>query len=171
MLPRDVGKKARRIGVFSRRVIWHASSTAVMVVVLTLALGGTGRADPNPFEQEQIEARALEAFRVMVALWREELYFELYDLGSEATRGRITREEFAQRMVELSYVPKGELNPKYLKSKLRFRTLVYIATRIEYRHKFDVDRTFHRDHGFLLLEEDSAWRVDLIQLIRAPYAR
>lgn len=126
--------------------------------------------EPTRFEKQEVEAQALEAFRNIMGLWQEELYFELYDHGMEATKSRINLENFAQRMVELSWVPQGELNPKFLKSSFRFRTMVYVSARVQYRHKFNPDRTFFKDHTFLLLEEKGSWRVDLIQLVRAPFA-
>jgi len=144
---------------------------AAWIVAIASAWAPIGQAKPNPFEQKRIETEAQEAFRVIIQLWRQELYFELYDLGSESTQARIPREEFAQRMVELPFVPLGDLNPKYLKSKLRYRSMVYVEARVDYRHKFNTSRTFHRDHSFLLLKEGKSWRVDLVQLIRAPYTR
>jgi hypothetical protein len=106
----------------------------------------------------------------MVRMWQEELYFELYDLGIKSTQARISRQDFAQRMVELSWVPDGELNPKYLKSVMRFRTMVYINTRILYRNKFNPEERFAKDQVVLLLQEDGEWRLDLVALIRSPYA-
>ena len=175
--------QTRKVSGNSRKPrFWRAITGFALVVVVSgggllpspwpgVGAGGVALANPNPFEQKNIEAQALEAFKVIMALWREELYFELYDLGSESTKSRISREEFAQRMVELSFVPYGELNPKHLKSEMSFRTLIYIKARVDYRHKFNTSRRFYRDHIFLLLEEDNTWRVDLIQLIRAPYAK
>ncbi len=127
-------------------------------------------AEPNSFEQRAIEARALEGFRRILELWKQELYFELYDHGSETSQERISREDFAQRMVELSWVPVGEMNPKFLKSAFRFRTMVYLSARITFGDKFNPQSVFSKDHTFLLLEEAGIWRIDLIRLIRAPFA-
>jgi len=128
------------------------------------------QADPNFFEQRKIEAQALEAFRRIITLWQEEVYFELYESGMEASKGRISREDFAQRMVELSWVPRGELNPRFLKAEYRFRTVVYITARVPYRHKFNVDTLFSKDQTLVLVQEGGQWRIDLIELIRAPYS-
>ncbi len=134
------------------------------------ASAGAARAEPNTFEQRAIETQALEAFRAILGLWKEELYFELYDSGMETTKSRISREAFAQRMVELSWVPVGDLNPKFLKTRFRFRTMIYLTARLHYRHKFNPKLEFSKDHTFLLLEEAGTWRVDLIRLIRSPFA-
>ena len=147
---------------------------ACVAAQLVLLLPGPGPqavwGEPTRFEMREVEAQALEAFRNIMGLWQEELYFELYDHGMEATKSRIKLENFAQRMVELSWVLQGELNPKFLKSRFRFRTMVYVSARVQYRHKFNPDRNFFKDHIFLLLEEKGSWRVDLIQLVRAPFA-
>ena len=151
---------------------------AVIVGAVTLAgllsmpwsHGNTALAEPSRFEKQDVEAQALEAFRQILGLWKEELYFELYEIGMESTKKQVSLEDFAQRMVELAWLPQGELNPKFLKSKFRFRTMIYVSARVKYRHKFNPDNTFFKDHTFLLLEEKGTWRIDLVQLVRAPYA-
>lgn len=152
-----------------RRRLRRGALVVALILPLQIAMLSEARAEPNLFERGQIETEALEAFRVILALWKEELYFELYDLGSETTRNRISREDFAQRMVELSWVPHGELNPKYLNSSFSFRTMVHVAARVQYRHKFNAAIEFHKDQSFILLEEEGVWRIDLVQLIRAPF--
>ena len=148
---------------------------ALFLCASLLALMIWPRADaalaaPTRYEKQEIEAQALEAFRRIMGLWKEELYFELYDIGMESTKKQVSLEDFAQRMVELAWLPQGELNPKFLKSKFRFRTMIYVSARVKYRHKFNPDKTFFKDHTFLLLEEKGTWRIDLVQLVRAPYA-
>lgn len=148
---------------------------ALSLSVLLLALILCFRADPvlaapTRYEKQEVEAQALEAFRRIMGLWKEELYFELYESGMESTKKQVSLEDFAQRMVELAWVPQGELNTKFLKPKFRFRTMVYISARVQYRHKFNPDETFFKDHTFLLLEENGTWRIDLVQLVRAPFA-
>lgn len=160
----------RRVGV----PFIIGSLLAAPLLALTLAFTVTmvatvADAEPNPFEKRDIEEQALESFRRFILLWQEELYFELYDLGIASTRKRITREEFARRMVELTWVPHGKLNPKYLNSNMRFRTMVYVKARVVYRNKFNENQVFSNDQTMLLLKEDGEWRVDLIAMIRSPY--
>ncbi len=150
---------------------WRRLASALMLAGALLgALPGAPRAEPNPAERKKIAEQALESFKQMVNLWREELYFDLYDFGMEATKTRISREEFAQRMVRLSWVPEGELNPRFLKTDFRFRTMVYVRVRILYRNKFKPTETFSKDQTVLLLFEGKTWRIDLIQLVRSPYS-
>lgn len=154
---------------------WGLLTLLLLIPPLGLPLpagwgGGRAWAEPNVFEQRQIATRALQSFRAVIGLWREELYFELYDYGTKTTQARISREKFAQRMVELSWVPEGEPNPKFLKTSFRFRTMVYVNSRLTYRHKFNPAEKFSKDHSFMMLLEDGTWRIDLIQLVRAPFA-
>lgn len=131
---------------------------------------GIARADPNYFEARRIEAQAMEVFNRILTLWREEVYFELYAYGTQASRKRITQEAFAQRMVELGWIPSGEPNPKYFRPEYQFRTLVYIQVRIPYRNKFNPRSRFSKQQVLLLMKEEGIWRVDLVQLLRSPFA-
>jgi hypothetical protein len=142
---------------------------AVAALVATAGWAAAAVADPGPQEQQKIEGQALEAFRRIMTLWREEVYFELYDRGTSASKARISREDFAQRMVKLDWLPSGEINPRYLKPQFRFRTIVYIQARIPYKNKFNAGDPFAKDQTLQLVQEDGQWRIDLIQLIRSPY--
>ena len=158
--------------IFHRRALAVAQIVTAMAVMaaVTLLPARTARSEPNYFEKRKIELQALEAFKQVISLWREEVYFELYDSGMEESQARISREDFAQRMVELSWVPRGELNPKFLKLRYHFRTMVYVTARVPYRHKFDQTRAFSKDQTIVLVQEQGKWRVDLIELIRSPFS-
>lgn len=172
----------KRSALFTRtrpRRLMGAPGRLILLIGLSALLIGlhaswhgvdSAQAEPTRYEKQNVEAQALEAFRRMLGLWKEELYFELYEFGMESTKKQVSMGIFAQRMVELAWVPHGELNAKFLKPKFRFRTMVYINARVEYRHKFNPDRKFLKDHTFLLFEENGTWRIDLVQLVRAPYA-
>ena len=147
----------------------RAVAIGMAIVALSSGMAGAAVADPGPQEQRKIESQAVEAFRRIMGLWREEVYFELYDQGTAASKGRISREEFAQRMVQLDWLPSGEINPRFLKPEYRFRTMVYIQARIPYKNKFNSGDPFSKDQTIQLLLEDGQWRIDLIQLIRSPY--
>lgn len=155
------------MNVAARPLAAAASAALVAIGILTAAPPASGA--PNHFEQRKIEAQALEAFRRILTLWREEVYFELYDQGMEASKARISREDFAQRMVQLEWLPQGEPSPRHFSAEYRFRTMAYVKVRVLYRNKFDPTRQVNKDQTFLLLQENGAWRVDLIDLIRSPY--
>ena len=141
----------------------------LLPLVVLLANAGTLRADPNAFDQRRIEAQALEAFHKALAMWREEVYFELFAQGTLESQQRLGQEGFAQRMVELSWVPDGVPNPKYVTAEFRQRTMVYIKVRVPYRHKFNPDKRFSKEQSMLMQQEGGTWRVDLVQLVRAPF--
>jgi hypothetical protein len=153
----------------SRRLTVALAAFTAMAALAFVPPPPAGQAAPNHFEQRKIEAQALEAFRRMLTLWREEVYFELYDQGMEASKARITRENFAQRMVQLEWLPQGDPNPRYVSADYRFRTMAYVKVRVLYRNKFNPGQQFNKDQTFLLLQENGAWKVDLVDLIRSPY--
>jgi hypothetical protein len=145
------------------------AALVLAVLVATAGWASGAAADPGPQEQRKIEGQALEAFKRIMTLWREEVYFELYDQGTAASKARISREDFAQRMVKLEWLPSGEINPRNLKAEFRFRTMVYIQARIPYKNKFNTGEPFAKEQTVQLLLEEGQWRIDLIQLIRSPY--
>lgn len=152
------------------RALGALGLAALLAAGLVLAPAAATRAEPNYYEQRQTEAQALEAFNRVIELWEEEAYFELYSHGTTASRARISRDAFAQRMVQLSWKPSGPLNPTYTKAEFRFRTVVYVTARIPYKGKFNPDDQFSKKQTLLMQEENGQWKVDLIALIRAPYA-
>lgn len=169
--PSAYGRASRpAAAAWAAPILWVPMLAVVLLLAPMLgSMPANLSADPNPFEIQDIEARAKESYKRFIKLWQEELYFELYDLGIQSTRDRITREQFAQRMVELAWVPDGALNEKYLIATMRFRTMVYVKARVLYRGKFNPDMRFSKDLSVLLLFERGRWRLDLIQLIRSPY--
>lgn len=162
-------RTARLAGLLPAALLPGGLLLAALLGALLLVPAGSARAEPGLQEQHKIEAQAVEAFRRIMTLWREEVYFELYDQGTAASKARISREEFAQRMVQLEWLPEGELNPRFLKAEYRFRTMLYIQAHITYRNKFNVGEPFAKDQTVLLLQEDGQWHIDLIQLVRSPY--
>lgn len=128
------------------------------------------RADPNRFEQHRIEAAAQEAFKAVLGLWREEVYFEMYETGMSTSKTRISQEDFARRMVELEWVPLEAPNPKFMSTEFHFRTVVYVSARLKFRNKFNPDLIYEKLQRMLLLKEEGQWRVDLVQLVRAPFS-
>ena len=163
--------KTRGWGKHSLPVRWVGPFLAAVALLYLIGIAvPSARADPNFFEQRLIEAKALEAFKRMIILWQEEVYFELYAEGMSASKARVSQEEFAQRMVELSWVPYGDLNPKFLKATYRFRTVVYLSVRVPYRHKFNPENRFSKQQTLVLVYEEGRWRIDLIELIRSPFS-
>ena len=157
-------------GAIGRAVLAAGLVFAVLPAISGWEPSARAQDQPNLFERRIIEKDAVRAFQQIITLWREELYFELYDEGWADSRARITLEEFAQRMVELPWVPQGELDAKFLETDFRHRTMVYLNARMRFRHKFDPTKTYIKNYATLLMMEDGRWRIDLIQIIRAPYS-
>lgn len=155
-----------------RRPFAALAMAALAGILFSLPLAGQARAqgELDPFEKRQIEEEVLLAFGRIITLWQEELYFELYEEGWADSRARVSMEEFAQRMVELPWVPRGQLDTKFLRAELRHRTMVYIHARVRYQNRFNPEDSFEKDRSALMLKEDGRWRVDLVQLIRSPYS-
>ena len=155
---RFIGKKA-----------WRAR-LVLLLVGLALGVGPAWASQPNTFEQQAIETQVLQSFQRIYTLWREELYFELYDMGMQSTQGRLEKADFAQRMVETTWVPVGNLNPRYFVLDFRFRTLVYLTARITYANKYIPEQTIVLDQVWLMMLEDGVWKIDLVQVLRSPFS-
>ncbi|MDH4248204.1 MAG: hypothetical protein OEW39_10335 [Deltaproteobacteria bacterium] len=176
MVPTDATKRSGRAlrrpasqARYRRGVSASLVLPLALLVLASTALPMTLHADPNKFDQQRIEAAALDAFHKVLSMWREEVYFELFANGTLESQLRLGQEGFAQRMVELSWVPDGIPNPKYQTTEFRHRTMVFIKVRIPYRNKFNPDKRFSKDQVLLMQQEGGTWRVDLVQLVRAPF--
>ena len=154
----------------TRNFLSGLSLCALLLALMLWPCANPVLAAPTRFEKQEVEAQALEAFRRIMDLWKEELYFELYDSGMESTKKQVSLEAFAQRMVELDWVPAGELDAKFFAGEFRHRTMVYIRARIRFQNRFNPEQSFVKDFATLLLNEGDNWRIDLIQIIRSPYA-
>ena len=131
--------------------------------------GAVAQAEPSPYEVEALQQEARAAFLHVVELWQGEMFFELYDEGWSDSQERIQQDAFAQRMVELAWAPAEKPEAKAVKTTLRYRTMVYVNVRLVFRNKYKTDKQIVRDQQFLMLKENNRWRMDLIQLLRAPY--
>ncbi len=125
-------------------------------------------AEPNPYEKLIIEKQVRSSFRVLMDTWKEELYFDLYDLGQHYSKKDLTLEEFAQRMVDLQWKP--SLTPeKIIKLELLYRTFATVYCILQFEHKVNPTRTLKKEIMFPAILEDKVWKFDLSQLIRSPY--
>lgn len=122
----------------------------------------------TPIELETILAQSRGQFSEFLQLWQEERYFEMYDFGLRQSREQLSVEEFATRMVELDWVPVA-VDSEPLEVDFRYRTMVYVTATLQFRHKSFPELQYAKRQSFLLLQEDSGWRLDLLQMIRTPY--
>jgi hypothetical protein len=122
----------------------------------------------TPIEMETLKEEVSAQFTQFLQLWQEERYFEMYEFGLRQSRQQLSVEEFATRMVELDWVPvmmEGE-QPEV---SFRYRTLFYVSTNLQFRHKTRPELQYAKRQSFLLLQEQGGWRLDLLQMIRTPY--
>ena len=107
-------------------------------------------------------------FNNFLQLWQEERYFEMYEFGVRQSKQQLSVEEFATRMVELDWVPVN-VDQEPLQVDFRFRTMVYVTTVLEFRHKSFPELQYGKRQSFLLIQEGEGWHLDLLQMIRTPY--
>ncbi|PCI27517.1 MAG: hypothetical protein COB67_08395 [SAR324 cluster bacterium] len=122
----------------------------------------------NVYEARIIRKQVSSSFRVLMETWKEELYFDLYDLGQHNSKKRLTLEEFAQRMVDLEWRPSLE-DEVINKLDLLYRGLAVVHSTIKFQHKINPDRIVTKDIRFPVILEGKIWKFDLSQLIRTPY--
>ena len=122
----------------------------------------------TPIELETILTQARAQFTNFLQLWQEERYFEMYEFGVRQSKQQLSVEEFATRMVELDWVPVN-VDQEPLQVDFRFRTMVYVTTVLEFRHKSFPELQYGKRQSFLLIQEEEGWHLDLLQMIRTPY--
>ncbi len=124
---------------------------------------------PTPFEVETAKKQVKDMFKTLLRLWQEERYFEMYQMGYVSSQNTVEEQEFATRMVKLDYLPVFPEDEPTLELKFRYRSLIYVTTRLQFKHKTNNTIKFIKPHQFLLMYENGAWRVDLIQILRSPF--
>ncbi|MBF0352908.1 MAG: hypothetical protein HQM11_17880 [SAR324 cluster bacterium] len=144
-------------------------SNFLLVIMLWTMSAPCALSAPTPLEMENIQGQVRQAFKEFIQLWRTERYFELYDYGTEQSRKKLTLEEYATRMVELNWVPVGDLKDEEMELSFVFRTMLYVNVPLEFKHKSNQSLQFKKKQAFLLMLENNKWRFDLLQMIRSPF--
>lgn len=140
----------------------------LLLVSVFLITATTLLADPSSYEVKLIRAQVVSSFRLMMDTWKEELYFEMYDLGQWESQKKISLEEFAQRMVDLQWKP--SLKPETIDSlDVLYRNYTIIHSTIQFEHKVNPTRILFKKISFPVILEDQGWKFDLTTLIRTPY--
>ena len=129
----------------------------------------TVSAYPNKYELNVIKENIEISFVSLFQMWKEELYFEMYDHGQKKSKTIIGKAEFAQRMVELKWKP--TLKPIQIQNiEIIYRNFAAIKCLIEFENKINETQTVKKQIIFPTILENINWKFDLIQLIRSPYA-
>lgn len=145
----------------------------ILSVLLALLLWSAPiGAEPNPYESKIIRKDILKSFKILMDMWKEELYFDMYEKGQRGSRQRLAKGEFAQRMVDLAWKPSlKEENIRQV--EILYRNYASIHVRMEFENKLNPTRKLLKDLVFSSIlegEKERSWRFDLTQLIRIPYA-
>ena len=140
-----------------------------IILLLLLMVPLSLQAQPTPLEMKNIHVQVGQSFKEFLQLWQEERYFELYELGTKQAKRQLKTEEYATRMVELNWVPKGVVEDEPMDIAFRFRTMIYVKATIAFQHKTKGNLKFKKRQTFLLLMEEKKWRFNLLQMIRSPF--
>lgn len=140
----------------------------LLLAVLVLVPATSLRAQFNKYEIKVITEDIEERFDLLMDTWKEELYFEMYDFGQRQSQMRLTRAEFAQRMVELKWRP--SLTPIEIdRIEILYLNYAVIYFWQEFENKINVLRTIRKYMVFPVILENGVWKFDLTQLIRIPF--
>lgn len=125
-------------------------------------------AQPNNYEAQLITEKILTDFHILIDTWKEELYFEMYQLGDSRSKSILTQGEFAQRMVDLQWKP--SLTPlRNVTVKIIYRNFSAIHFDQQYENKVNLTQTIWKRIIFSTVLENKTWKFDLKQLINIPY--
>jgi hypothetical protein len=122
----------------------------------------------NQYEMEIITEKIETSFELLIDTWNEELYFEMYDFGQRNSQKRLSRGEFAQRMVDLKWKP--TLAPmKIDRIDILYRNFAVIYFWMEFGNKVNLLQKIKKYITFPIILENNDWKFDLTQLIRIPF--
>ncbi len=148
--------------IFKKILILIILGVSVMVAF------SSASAYPNKYELKVIREKIEASFVGLFQMWKEELYFEMYDHGQKKSKTIIEKSEFAQRMVELKWKP--TLKPIQIQDiEIIYRNFAAIKCLIEFENKINQTQTVKKQIIFPAILENINWKFDLIQLIRSPY--
>lgn len=138
------------------------------VVLLLFFSSPAVNAEFNKHEIKIITEAIKTEFDLLIDSWNEELYFEMYDFGQRASQKRLSRGEFAQRMVELKWKPSLK-EIKIDEIKILYMNFAVICFWQEFENKVNSLQKVEKYLIFPTILESDKWKFDLTQLIRIPY--
>jgi len=125
-------------------------------------------AKPNHYEEIILKQQVLKDFRELIDIWTEELYFEMYSLGNQKSKKKLTQGEFAQRMVDLQWKPTLKpLEDEEVKIVYRNYAIIYFIQKFE--NKVNQTLVVRKQMMFSAVLENQNWRFDLTKIINIPY--
>jgi hypothetical protein len=117
--------------------------------------------EEQPVNKNRIESDAADALRTIVSLWKDGQFEALYEYGTEASKGRVSREMFAKRMKNSRWgLASSWETIRDIDARFKSPTLVYVTAKIGYRPKGLGDVRVHTA-SYRMIFENGMWRTDL----------
>lgn len=146
-------------------------ASTIIFILLFFCLTGSLRAEstqPNKYELAIIEDNIRSSFDTLMQIWKEELYFEMYDFGQRETKKVLKKAEFVQRMVDLKWKPAVE-KETLKKVHIIYRNFGSVHVVVNFQNKINATYTIKKEIVFPIILEKNTWKYDLTQIIRIPY--
>ncbi len=153
-----------QINLRVRKILTRLSLTAGLIG----ALSGVLLAAPNPYESAIIKKQVQASFRIFIDMWKEELYFDMYDQGQGFSKKKLSKAEFSQRMVDLPWRPSLR-KIRIIDIKTDYRNFTSIYFIMEMENKINPQRKLLKQYTFHAIMEKKGWVFDLTQIIRVPF--
>ncbi len=125
-------------------------------------------AKPNYYEVRIVKAEVKKSFENFISMWKEELYFDMYDHGQIYSRRLMGKSEFAQRMVDLPWKP-GVKKMTIEEIEVDYRSFTMVRCVLEMENKTNPSRKVEKRYYFHVILEKGKWKFDLGQIIRVPF--
>jgi hypothetical protein len=120
-------------------------------------------------ERRRIESEATDAFNVILHLWKEGKYEDLYGHGHRKSQSSHSKEDFMSKMrKKVNEMALSWEKVRDVEAEVVSRKLAYVKAKIGYRKKKGGETRFVTE-SYRMTHEDSQWRIDLSQLIRSPF--
>ena len=137
----------------------------LMSLIPSLAFSGSLR----PTEKKEIESDATAAFHMIIRLWKDGKFEDLYEHGYRRSQIPLTKENFVTKMRNKSHEFASSWETiRDMETEVASRKLVYVKAKIGYRSKGGGDTKFVT--GTYRVEfERGRWRIDLSKVLRSPF--
>ena len=141
---------------------------ALLCLLALLLWAAPGMAAPNYYETRLISKQVKNSFHSFLAMWREELYFDMYDQGQIFSQQQLNKAEFAQRMVDLEWKPSLKA-PLLTRVQVDYRNFAILDVILEMENKVNPLRKIEKKYTYHMILEKTGWKFDLTKVIRVPF--
>ena len=123
------------------------------------------------FAQASVEYEVASTLREIMDLWKVGDYDELYDYGNQASKARISRGEFVQRMNSKTWFPaccSQTIRDIEITNISEYENKAYAKARIGYgkQQRSTADKVI--EQIFLMVLESEKWRINLFGILLSP---